>query len=298
MSPDQRDAWIRDALDMAFDALALWAPLRDALVYKGGRVLAIRLGGEQRASYDLDSNLLLSFTKKHPGREQQAAVLKELFSDALRAHMESQDPVRYSLDEVRVRHTPPNDHPLGWDAFSIDVRLSDAALSGIRGLPSVQFDVAAPESLGARAVSSLEVGEGVVYAYTLERIAGEKLRAFLSSLPAYRLKVRKPGAVVRTKDLYDITKILRVHAINDLDFWLAAGEEFRMACASRYVDCIGIDSFAEDLEVTRGIYVGDKTIPSDVSFGEAWESVEQIIGFWESQRKLPLTFALPENLIT
>lgn len=50
----------------------------------------------------------------------------------------------------------------------------------------------------------------VVMAYTLQRIAGEKLRAFLSSLPTYRRQVKTPGEVVRVKDIYDLACILRV----------------------------------------------------------------------------------------
>jgi hypothetical protein len=290
MKADQRNAWTREALDMAFDALASHPPLRDALVYKGGRVLAIRLGGQQRASYDLDANLLLGFSEKHPTRKEQADVLRDLFNAALSAHVEAQDPVRYALKDVRVLHTPPDDHPLGWGAFSIKVRLADAMHENVRGLPTIHFDVAAPETLGCRALAPLEVGEGEVLAYTLERIAGEKHRAFLSSLPQYRLKVKKPGDAVRVKDLYDIAKILRVRPIEDIDFWMAAAEEFRLACESRFVDCMGIESFSEELSVTQGSYIGDSTLPSDVSWEDAWNSVQTIVRFWVSRGLFPLAF--------
>lgn len=76
-----------------------------------------------------------------------------------------------------------------------------------------------------------------MHAYTLVRIAGEKLRAFLSSLPAYRAKVKKPGEAVRAKDLYDISRIRRVHGLEQIEFWRRAGEEFHVACRYRYIDC-------------------------------------------------------------
>ncbi|WP_162258367.1 nucleotidyl transferase AbiEii/AbiGii toxin family protein [Frateuria sp. Soil773] len=295
MNPAQRQAWIREALDMAFQALASWPELRDKLVYKGGRVLALRLGGEQRASYDLDANLLLAFAIKHPDRNEQAEMLRDLFTQAIQAHAETQDPVRYELVDVRVKHRPRADHPLGWNAFEVVVKLRDFMNEGVQGLPNIEFDVAAPEELGTHAVAPLGVGGDTVFAYTLERIAGEKMRAFLSSLPSYRHKVKKPGDAVRAKDLYDVTKILGVHPIGEVDFWKAAAEEFHLACASRYIDCTGIGTFAEDIDVTRSTYETDATLPKDIVFDAAWHAIEDIVRFWEAQRVFPLRFPLPNG---
>lgn len=288
MNPTQRQAWMRDALDMAFQALAAWPGLQDKLVYKGARVLALRLGGEQRASYDLDANLLLAFAKEHPSRDEQAEVLGDMFRQAIRAHTGAQDPVRYELLEVRVRHTPPADHPLGWNAFAVVVKLRDFMNEGVRGLPSLEFDVAAPEELGNHAIAPLGVGGGTVFAYTLERIAGEKLRAFLSSLPAYRGKVGKPGDAVRAKDLYDVAKILGRHPIDETGFWADAAEEFRLACASRFIDCVGIETFAEDVDITRATYGADATLPGDIGFDDAWGAIETIIRAWDASGVFPL----------
>ncbi len=293
MNPTQRQAWIRDALDMAFQALAAWPGLQDKLVYKGARVLALRLGGEQRASYDLDANLLLAFAKKHPDRDVQAEVLGDMFKQAIRTHAEAQDPVRYELLDVRVRHTPPADHPMGWNAFSVVVRLRDFMHEGVRGLPSLAFDVAAPEALGDHAIAPLGVGGETVFAYTLERIAGEKLRAFLSSLPAYRDKVGKPGDAVRAKDLYDVANILDRHPIDEAEFWGDAAGEFGLACASRFIDCTGIETFAEDVDVTRATYEADATLPGDIGFDAAWQAIEAIVRAWEAAGVFPLHHPLP-----
>lgn len=295
MNPTQRQTWIRDALDMAFQALASCPALHDKLVYKGGRVLALRLGGEQRASYDLDANLLREFASKHPDRFEQARVLGDLFGEAIQTHAEAQDPVRYELMNVRVKHRPRADHPLGWNAFEVVVKLRDFMNEGVLGLPNVEFDVAAPEELGANAIAPLGVGEETVFAYTLERIAGEKMRAFLSSLPAYRNKVKKPGDAVRAKDLYDVSKILSVQPIDEVDFWKDAAEEFRLACASRYIDCTGIETFAEDFDVTRSTYETDATLPNDTDFDAAWRAVEDIVRFWETVGIFPLHFQLPDE---
>lgn len=295
MNPVQRQAWIREALDMGFQALASCPALHDKLVYKGGRVLALRLGGDQRASYDLDANLLLAFARNHPDRNEQADVLGELFNQAVRTHIDAQDPVRYELLDVRVRHRPRSDHPLGWNAFEVVVKLRDFMNEGVLGLPNIEFDVAAPEELGANAIAPLGVGEETVFAYTLERIVGEKMRAFLSSLPAYRSKVKKPGDAVRAKDLYDVSKILDAHPIGEVNFWEDAAEEFRLACASRYIDCNGIDTFSEDLEVTRSTYETDATLPKDIDFDMAWHAVENIIRFWGTLGIFPFHFQLPDG---
>lgn len=295
MNPTQRQAWIRDALDMAFQALASSSTLHDKLVYKGARVLALRLGGEQRASYDLDANLLLSFAKEHPDRNEQAQILNDLFQQAIQDHIDSLDPVRYELLEVRVKHRPRADHPLGWNAFEVIVKLRDFMNEGVLGLPNVEFDVAAPEELGTSAIAPLDVGGETVFAYTLQRIAGEKMRAFLSSLPSYRNKVKKPGDAIRAKDLYDMSKILGAHPISEISFWKEAAEEFRLACASRYIDCTGIDTFSEDIDVTRSTYDTDATLPKDVEFDTAWHTIETIILFWESIGIFPFHFPLTSS---
>lgn len=295
MDPKTHDAWKREALDMAFEALATCKELSTKIVYKGGRVLALRLGGEQRASYDLDANILLAFALRTPDRDEQAQILCELFSEAISEHVSRQDPVRYELVKTTIKHRPKSDHPMGWNAFDVKVQLKDYKFADVRSLPSIEFDVAAPEKLGDAAVAPLHLDGHEVFAYTLERIAGEKLRAFLSSLPTYRAKVKKPGDAVRVKDLYDLTKILRAHPIDDGKFWLDASEEFLLACESRHVDCVGIASFAEELEITHASYDADTTLPSDVSFDEAWHNLNCVIEYWESKGTFPVEHPLPGN---
>ena len=295
MDPRSQDAWKREALDMAFEALATCSELSDKIVYKGGRVLALRLGGEQRASYDLDANILLSFAVKTPDREEQSRILSDLFGSAISDYASNQDPVRYELTSVAIKHRPRSDHPMGWNAFDVKVQLRDYKLSEVRNLPSIEFDVAAPEKLGDSAVAPLQVDGHEVFAYTLERIAGEKLRAFLSSLPCYRAKVKKPGSAVRAKDLYDLHKILQAKPIEHSEFWHDASKEFRLACESRYVDCLGLSTFSEDIEVTRTTYDTDSTLPGDVTFDDAWMSLEVVVRSWESLSVFPQTHPLPEE---
>lgn len=292
MNRTQQDAWKREALDMCFQALASCNELSQRIVYKGARILALRLGGQQRASYDLDANILLSFAVRTPDRNEQSAILHKLFSAAISNFTAAQDPVRFELDGLKITYNPP-DHPRGWNAFDVKVTLKDFNNEGVRGLPSISFDVAAPEALGDIAVAPLEVDGHTVFAYTLERIAGEKLRAFLSSLPAYRTKVQKPGEVVRVKDIYDVSKILAAHPLEDTAFWNAAGAEFKLACASRFIDCSNMATFSEALAVTKATYESDPTLPNDIDFDTAWMNLQAIVAYWESCRILPVANPLP-----
>lgn len=295
MNPAQQQTWKRDALDMVFSALAECGELSKYLVYKGARILALRLGELHRASFDPDANLELSFARRCPDRAEQVIRLQSLIQEAIAAHVNAQNPVRFALNGVKVVHRPRETHPLGWNAFDVTIQLHDYANEGVRGLPTVTFDIAAPELLGDLAVAPLTVGNQQVYAYTLERIAGEKLRAFLSSLASYRAKLRKPGESVRAKDIYDLAQILRQHPITDESFWKTAGAEFRLACASRYVDCAGISAFEEDLSLTEATFKNEPVLPKDIDFEVAWTGVGQIVDFLEAAGILPFEHPLPKD---
>ncbi len=78
-----------------------------------------------------------------------------------------------------------------------------------------------------------------VQSYTLERITGEKMRAYLTSLPVYRSKIGRRPDTPRFKDLYDLARIRRRFDLADNAFWRTASREFGLACESRFVDCAG-----------------------------------------------------------
>jgi hypothetical protein len=65
----------------------------------------------------------------------------------------------------------------------VGVRATTGQLAGVLGLFVLEIDISAPEQLSAHAVSYLPIGDHTVRAYTLERIAGEKLRAFSARCP-------------------------------------------------------------------------------------------------------------------
>jgi hypothetical protein len=163
------------------------------------------------------------------------------------------NPVRFELVHVKVELNPKQGHPRGWTAFLVSISVRDLTKVGVRGLPSLTVDVAAPEVLETDSVAPLRVGTHEVSAYTLQRLAGETLRTF----------------------------------------WGAAGRGFRTASASRYVDCAGRLTFEEDLGVTRATYEADATIPKDISFETAWAVLRAIVQMMERLGVVPFDSPLP-----
>ena len=238
---------------------------------------------------DIDGNLLNSFIQSTTNPTDQRKTLEKELQLAVSRHFQSQSPVRYSLQEIRVSPVP---HPRGWNAFDVKISVSDNLYTGVRGLPTITLDIAAPEALGEGAIAPLKLDSVSVMAYTLERIAGEKLRAFLSSLPEYRAKLKKPGDAVRVKDIYDIARIYRKRPEIQAQFWKKVGGEFRLACESRLIDCAGIVSFEQDLETTESAFKADPTIPKDIKFDEAWNSLRQIVEFLQRHGFIPFKFPI------
>ena len=295
MNKNDAEQWKSQNLTWVLRAFAEHPALRSILVFKGARILNLRLNSEDRQSLDIDSSLDVTCLPKGTVNEQAAYLQKET-DLALRKLATQENPLVRQVEFVRVEVVPKSGtHPFGWMGFLIRIRLKDNALSGERGLPTLEIDVAAHEPLGTHAVSDLSLGAGLtVRAYTVERIAGEKMRAFLTSLPAYKLKTGRRADTVRVKDLYDLTRIARVHPLDsDVDFWRHAGEEFRMACESRYVDCAGIVTFGENLAMTRKLYESP-IIPHDIPFETAWQTIGHIVTIWEKAGVIPLSFALPQ----
>jgi hypothetical protein len=106
--------------------------------------------------------------------------------------------------------------------------------------------------------------------------------------------MKKPGEAVRVKDLYDLTRVIRAKPISKTEFWTIAGQEFLLACESRYVDCSGLDSFMEDWAVTRATFEASRVIPKDdCTFEEVEATIVAIAGFWQGIGLFPLVFPLP-----
>ena len=210
MSPEQQKDWQDGVLSDILHAVVAHEPLRAALVFKGARILNLHLQPE-RQSVDLDANATEAFARSMPDRDQQAEWLERELERALRIYFEAREPVRFVLESVKVNKKPPRmAHPQGWDGLVAAIRLQDQRHSGVLGLPRLELEIAAPELLGPAAITWLPLGHHRIQAYALHRIAGEKLRAFLTSLPAYRRKMGGGERVPRVKDLHDLARILAV----------------------------------------------------------------------------------------
>ncbi len=296
MNTDQQQAWINTVQDHVLDALGRAEALRDVLVFKGARVLRQRLQRSYRQSYDLDANITTTFLAQHPDRDEQRRWLQNAITNALRSHFDAQSIVQYEVDRVSVELNPKREHPLGWTGYIVKLSIIDRTHPGVIGLPALEIDIASPEDLGTTAIAPLGTSDTWVMAYTLERIAGEKLRAFLSSLPAYSRKVRRSDRAVRTKDVYDLAGIVLEKPLSDTSFWDAVGEEFRRACASRLVDCAGLATFEEGLEITRASYESDASIRNaTVGFEDAWSAIRAIVQHLEQRSFVPFSYPLPEG---
>ena len=238
MNPETQREWIDEVLNEVFSAVIASEPLREALIFKGARILNLHLG-DGRQSLDIDSNMANELVASIPDIEAQRRFLEEHLPPALRHHFERQNPVRFALAEVKVDRRPPKMHPRGWNAFLLKIQVKDHRRAGVKGLPGLEIDVAAPEELGPDAVERMIVQGLPARVYSLHRIAGEKLRAYLTSLPAYRRSMGGGDRAFRVKDLHDIARILRARPASDLAFWTKAGREFVLACKSRLVSCLG-----------------------------------------------------------
>ena len=248
LNKQDQNRWKSEVLTLVLEALASSEQLKLMLIYKGARILNLRLGAASRQSLDIDSNLCDGYELYYP-EDEIIGFLRTEFTKTLRRFFSKQTPVRYSVDNIRIDKNPSRgQHPFGWSGFKAKIKITDRAVS-MRTFPRIEIDVASPEKLGSNAVSDLKFANGnIVHAYTLERIAGEKLRAFLSSLPKYLAKIGRRTDTVRVKDLYDLARIRRKYAVKDSEFWQEAANEFRLACESRFIDCFGLQTFSDGLE--------------------------------------------------
>ena len=295
MNPQQQSRWKSELLRHALSAFASDEALRQALIFKGARILNLRLGDESRQSLDIDSNMSFEFQHEHNNFEAQRTFFRGRIKAALQRFFGQQEPVRYFVESVEVEMKPRGGaHPFGWSGLTAKIRVRDGQLTGVLGLPSVEVDIASPEELGPNALSDLIIQNALtIRAYTLERIAGEKMRAFLSSLPTYIRKIRRRSDNVRVKDLYDLARIRRARPITNQNFWKSAGNEFQIACKSRYIDCLGLASFHENLEITRELFQNDQTLPKDIAFDDVLQTLSETVGLFEKYGIVPFEFPLP-----
>ena len=78
MNPESRDQWINEILNEVFLAVIAWEPLRNALIFKGARILNLHLG-DSRQSLDIDSNIAPELVASTPDLGAQATFWRNKF---------------------------------------------------------------------------------------------------------------------------------------------------------------------------------------------------------------------------
>jgi len=292
MNQNAQKDWKDEVLAHVLKAVVSDASIRETLIFKGARILNLHLT-TNRQSLDIDTNLTMEFQQRHPDRAEQASWFETRIAEALHAYFEDQNPVRYTVESVKVLNRPAQrPHAFGWDGLVAELKINDQRFQGIRGLPKLEIEIAAPEKLGRNAVCDLPLDGIEIRAYTLSRIAGEKLRAFLTSLPTYRTKFGGSERVARAKDLFDLARILDSTPLDDTPFWDEVALEFGLACESRYVDCSGLQSFQEDWEQTEQTYKSDGNLAA-VEWEDAASALASIVGFLEGAEIFPVNNPVP-----
>lgn len=293
MNEDEQSLWKQATLAHVFAAIAAHPPLNECLIFKGAQVLRRRLDGFRRGSVDIDATQRRPLSEELGSKDAVEAFLSKQFSTAVRTYFDAQAPVRFELVGVTVKPRPRGDHPRGWGGYEVRIRLRDALRPEVSQFPALGVDLAAAERLMHSSVEDLDVRGHRVDAYSVTRMAGEKLRAILQSLPAYREKLGVPRRAVRVKDVYDVAFMHSRKPISDVEFWSVVATEFREACRVRAVDCLGIESFSQDLLAMKSSYENDRTLPGDISFEDAWTVIERIVEFLEARGVVP--FASPDE---
>ena len=289
MNEAQRTAWIDEVLGEVLDAVMHADDLRQVLILKGAWILNLHLL-DKRRSLDIDAASTYEFVSTMPDLADQGKFLKEHLAQAVRHHFESQSPVRFVLNDVKITRNPPKrGHPRGWDMINVRLYIHDNNLAGVRNIPPAEIEIAAPELFGPGAIETRK-GPGIsVRIYSLHRIAGEKLRAYLTSLPEYRAKVEGGDREFRVKDLHDLARIVRMKSTTDLGFWRKAAGEFRLACESRLVDCQASETFKQKWSLARSRYEADRNL-SRISFAEAEFALDAILALFTADGVFPLAF--------
>src|SRR5690349_5569233 len=100
MNSQQRARWQNDVVGEVLKAMVAHKPLRDALYFKGARILHLHLGID-RQSLDIDSNFSADFVHKHPDLDGRKSWLENQIAPALRNYFESQEPVRFTVQNVK-----------------------------------------------------------------------------------------------------------------------------------------------------------------------------------------------------
>ncbi len=192
--------------------------LMDALVLKGGNALALVYGVGSRASLDMDFSMKGAFDDVDRVGKRISDSLKREFANAGYVVFDDKFEVKPSR---RVA-----DQPDWWGGYRVEFKLAlratfdkfghdleqlrrNSEILGPLQRRTYTIDISAHEFCEGKV--QREIDDYVIYVYSLEMIAAEKLRAICQQMPEYKI-ARTPAP--RARDFYDIYQTI---ASNEID---------------------------------------------------------------------------------
>lgn len=191
--------------------------LMDALVLKGGNALALVYDVGSRASLDMDFSIQAPF----PDLSKTGARIFE----SLRREFRS---IGYVVFDEKFEIRPSErarGQPEWWGGYIVEFKLVERAryeqlrddMRALRmgaeelgPLHRRKYTIDISQNEFCEGKVQREIDDYVIYVYSLEMIAGEKLRAICQQMPEYKLGTKKP----RARDFYDVRQIITEHNID------------------------------------------------------------------------------------
>lgn len=190
----------------------------DTLVLKGGNALTLVYKVGSRASLDMDFSIRGAFENIEHARQRILGALEREFGRA-----------SYVLFDGKFEIKPPQrsaDKPDWWGGYVVEFKLAARAtydkfagdLEGLRRNSEVlgplqkrryTIDISQYEFCEGKV--QREIDDYIVYVYSLEMIAIEKLRAICQQMPEYEFNRTKTP---RARDFYDINQIITTNGIH------------------------------------------------------------------------------------
>ncbi len=192
--------------------------LMDALVLKGGNALALVYKVGSRASLDMDFSIKSAFDDIDRAGQRIIATLKQEFGRAGYVLFDEKFGIKPSK--------PLAEQPDWWGGYQVEFKLAQQAvydkfagdLEGLRRNSEVlgplqkrkyTIDISQHEFCEGKV--QREVDDYIIYVYSLEMIAAEKLRALCQQMPEYKFN---RGPSPRARDFYDIYQTIETNWID------------------------------------------------------------------------------------
>jgi hypothetical protein len=192
--------------------------LMDALVLKGGNALTLIYKVGSRASLDMDFSIKNAFEDVDKAGKRIIDALKQEFAR-----------IGYVLFDEKFEVKPSQrlvDQPKWWGGYQVEFKLAVRAtfdkfandLEGLRRNSEVlgplqkrkyTIDISQHEFCEGKV--QREVDDYIIYVYSLEMIAAEKLRAICQQMSEYKMAHTKTA---RARDFYDIHEVITGNGID------------------------------------------------------------------------------------